>query len=135
MPAASRGTTPPRPRIQRGAEKPCPGPLIRGHALGRLTVQAPSVAIPVIRRTSGTLWATPPGNASTRARQRAAGGDAAGPSGKPLASVHTDWLRNRLTVSGPAGEIVRLRASLHTVARVDGKNHPNLISTCLRQVS
>ena len=29
----------------------------------------------------------------------------------PLALVHTDWLRNRLTVSGPAGEVVRFRAA------------------------
>jgi hypothetical protein len=29
----------------------------------------------------------------------------------PLAPVHTDWLRNRLTVSGPAGEVARFRAA------------------------
>jgi hypothetical protein len=28
-----------------------------------------------------------------------------------LAPVHTDWLRNRLTVSGPAGEVARFRAA------------------------
>ena len=31
--------------------------------------------------------------------------------GAPLAPVHTDWLRNRLTVSGPAGEVARFRAA------------------------
>lgn len=29
----------------------------------------------------------------------------------PLAPVHTDWLRNRLTVSGPASEVARFRAA------------------------
>ena len=29
----------------------------------------------------------------------------------PLALAHTDWLRNRLTVSGPAGEVARFRAA------------------------
>src|SRR5262249_18331547 len=28
----------------------------------------------------------------------------------PLAPVHTDWLRNRLTASGPPGELARFRA-------------------------
>ena len=28
-----------------------------------------------------------------------------------MAPVHTDWLRNRLTVSGPAGEVARFRAA------------------------
>ena len=71
---------------------------------------APSVANPVVQQTTGTL-----GHA---ARQRgspvAAEGarwDAAGPSDEPLAPVHTDWLRNRLTVSGPAGEVARFRAA------------------------
>jgi hypothetical protein len=35
----------------------------------------------------------------------------AGRSGEPLAPVHTDWLCNRLTVSGPAGEVARFRAA------------------------
>jgi hypothetical protein len=68
------------------------------------------VANPVVQQTTGTL-----GHA---ARQRgspvAAEGarwDAAGPSDEPLAPVHTDWLRNRLTVSGPAGEVARFRAA------------------------
>jgi hypothetical protein len=34
-----------------------------------------------------------------------------GLSGTPLAPVDTDWLRNRLTVSGPAGEVARFRAA------------------------
>ena len=29
----------------------------------------------------------------------------------PLAPVHTDWLRNRLTVSGPTGEVARFRTA------------------------
>ena len=29
----------------------------------------------------------------------------------PLAPVHTDWLRNRLTVSGPAGDVAQFRAA------------------------
>ena len=29
----------------------------------------------------------------------------------PLAPVHTDWLRHRLTVSGPAAEVARFRAA------------------------
>jgi hypothetical protein len=33
------------------------------------------------------------------------------PSGESLAPVHTDWLLNRLTVSGPAGEVARFRAA------------------------
>jgi hypothetical protein len=30
---------------------------------------------------------------------------------QPLAPAHTDWLRNRLTVSGPAGTVARFRAA------------------------
>ena len=35
----------------------------------------------------------------------------AGRSGEPLAPAHTDWLCNRLTVSGPAGEVARFRTA------------------------
>jgi hypothetical protein len=38
-------------------------------------------------------------------------GENAGRSGEPLAPVHTDWLCNRLTVSGPAGEVARFRTA------------------------
>ena len=38
-------------------------------------------------------------------------GESAGWSGEPLAPVHTDWLCNRLTVSGPAGEVARFRTA------------------------
>jgi hypothetical protein len=50
--------------------------------------------------------------ARQRVSQAAAGGDrweAAEISDAPRAPVHTDWLRNRLTVSGPAGEVARFR--------------------------
>lgn len=52
--------------------------------------------------------------AQRRVDRDAAEGDRredAGRSGVPLAPAHTDWVRNRLTVSGPAGEVARFRAA------------------------
>ena len=69
---------------------------------------APSVAVPVVQGTSGTVGHA----ARRRVAQATAGGgpwDAAALPDAPEAPVHTDWLRNRLMVSGPAGEVARFR--------------------------
>lgn len=55
-----------------------------------------------------------PGSGQTRLAPSAPG--RSGPGGRwnpgePLAPVHTDWLRHRLTVSGPAGEVARFHAA------------------------
>jgi hypothetical protein len=42
----------------------------------------------------------------------------AGSSDAPLAPVNTDWLRNRLTVSGPAGTVARFRAAAQGTAGI-----------------
>lgn len=48
-----------------------------------------------------------------RAERDAATGDrlADAQHADPLAPIHTDWLRHRLTVSGPTGEVARFRAA------------------------
>jgi hypothetical protein len=57
-----------------------------------------------------TLVDGPLAEAVSKAADDAAKAISAGP-GEPLAPAHTDWLRNLLTVSGPAGEVARFRAA------------------------
>ena len=67
---------------------------------------------------------SPAETATPSCEQLGAGQDGAlgaGQDGDPkvsLAPAHTDWLRNRLTVSGPATEVARFRATAQGTSAV-----------------
>ncbi len=48
---------------------------------------------------------------SSAATANSVGEEVAPSGGEPLAPAQTDWLLNRLTVSGPAGKVTRFRAA------------------------
>jgi hypothetical protein len=51
------------------------------------------------------------GGSQTKRESAAPGAGATGPPAEPSKAAQTDWLRNLLTVSGPAEEVARFRAT------------------------